>query len=299
MGLAWLRGVSEIFNNLIFTFRLYREHRFLRKRREMAGKEQDNRIFVGGLSRDITERQLMMEISSDSSTHIMLERDSGRPRGFGFVTFADRRAVEDAIGDMHGREFGDRVISVNKAQPKSGDEDPEHGYGGYSGGRGGRGRGSYSGDRSSGLDDCFKCGRPGHWARDCPSASGGRGARPFLPPRSGYGGAGSRGDRYAVDRDRYIDDRYDRGRYGDSDRYEDRYGSRDRYVKDSYPPAGDRYAFDRYANSDRYPNGNGKDRGYDRDGGGGPARYEGRNYRDRAGPYDRPRRGRPSSFDRY
>lgn len=39
-------------------------------------------------------------------------------------------AVEDAIRDMHGREFSNRVISVNKAQPKSGDEDSEHGHGG-------------------------------------------------------------------------------------------------------------------------------------------------------------------------
>ncbi|KAI3470500.1 hypothetical protein Pfo_027163, partial [Paulownia fortunei] len=243
---------------------------------------------------------------------VMLERDTGRPRGFGFLTFADRRAMEDAIRDMHGREFGERVISVNKAQPKMGGEDPGHGYGSYSsGGRGGYG----GGDRSAGQDDCFKCGRPGHWARDCPSAGGGRGARAFSPPRSRYGGAGGRGDRYADDRDRYMDDRYDRGRYGDRDRYDsrdDRYGSRDRYVNDRYPPAGDRIPVDRYGASDRYPqNGYGKDRTYDRDGGprggserfgggGGPARYEGRSYRDRPGPYDRPRRGgRPPSLERY
>ncbi|CAA2995249.1 glycine-rich RNA-binding RZ1C-like isoform X2 [Olea europaea subsp. europaea] len=224
----------------------------------------------------------------------MLERDSGRPRGFGFLSFADRRAMEDAIRDMHGREFGDRVISVNKAQPKSGDEDLEHGYGGYSSGGRGRGRSSYGGDRSSGQDDCYKCGRPGHWARDCPSASGGRGGRPFSPPLSRYGGAVSRGDRYKVDRDRYVDNRYERGSYGDNDRYEDR------YVNDRHPPARDRFVLDQY---DRYPNGNGKNRGgrgsSDRYGGGGPAPYGRRNYRDKAGPYDRPRQGRPSSFDRY
>ncbi|GFQ08452.1 glycine-rich RNA-binding protein rz1b [Phtheirospermum japonicum] len=152
----------------------------------------------------------------------MLERDTGRPRGFGFITFADRRAMEDAIRDMHGRELGDREISVNKAQPKMGGEDS---------GRGGHGGGG--GDRSAaGPDDCFKCGRPGHWARDCPSSGGGRGgARPLSPPRSNYGG---RGDRYADYRDnRYMDDRYDRGRNGDRDRYDsrdDRYGSRDRFV---------------------------------------------------------------------
>lgn len=89
-------------------------------------------------------------------------------------------------------------------------------------------------------------------------------------------------------------------------------------LKCRYPPSGgDRFGGDRYGAPDRYPpppppqSGYGRERDYDRDvgprrssdrygGGGGPARYEGRNnYRDRAGPYDRPRRGggRPSSFD--
>ncbi|XP_057788807.1 glycine-rich RNA-binding protein RZ1C isoform X2 [Salvia miltiorrhiza] len=250
----------------------------------------------------------------------MLERDTGRPRGFGFLTFADRRAMDDAIRDMHGREFGERVISVNKAQPK-GAEDSGNGHGSRTAG----GRGSYGGrDRpAAGPDDCFKCGRPGHWARDCPSAGGGRGARPLSPPppppRSKYGGPPSRGDRFADDRDRFVDDRYDRGRYGDKDRYDsrdDRYGGgRDRYANDRYAPPGDRFAADRYVPpaADRYPhNGYGRDRAYDRDvgprgagdryggGGGGPARYDGRSYRERPAPYDRPRKGgRPPSLDRY
>ncbi|KAL5717031.1 hypothetical protein ACHQM5_010116 [Ranunculus cassubicifolius] len=265
-------------------------------------REVENRIFVGGLSWETSERQLedaFGRYGKILEAQIMQERDTGRPRGFGFVTFSDHRAMEDAIRDMHGRELGDRVISVNKAQPKMGSDEPG-GYGGYGGGSyssGGRG-GGYGGgrDRSAGGNECFKCGRPGHFARECPSGGGGGGRFPSRSSRF------SGGDRYG---DRYVDDRYDGGRYAERDRVDSsRYGGgRDRYASDRYPAGGDRYG-----GSDRYAqNGYGKDKGYDRDGGprdryasGGPARYEGGSYRDRSGPYDRPSRGaRPSSYDRY
>lgn len=84
-----------------------------------------------------------------------------------------------------------------------------------------------------------------------------------------------------------------------------------KYIISRYPPPTiDRFGGgDRYAGSGRYPpNAYGKERDYDRDvgarsseryGGGGPARYEAKSYRDRAGPYDRPKRGPPSTFDGY
>jgi len=161
----------------------------------------------------------------------MMERDTGRPRGFGFITFSDRRGMEDAIKEMDGREIGDRIISVNKAQPRMGADDADQRYrGGFSSG----GRGSYGAGDRVGQDDCFKCGRPGHWARDCPLAGGdggrGRGGGSFSSrPRFG-------GDRLG-ERERYIDDRYDGGRYGDRDRLDNRdykYSGRDRYASDRY-----------------------------------------------------------------
>ncbi|KAK8467341.1 hypothetical protein PHAVU_007G025050 [Phaseolus vulgaris] len=283
----------------------------------MAAKE-DNRIFVGGLSWDVTERQLehaFARYGKILECQIMMERDTGRPRGFGFITFSDRRGMEDAIKEMHGREIGDRIISVNKAQPKMGGDDVDQGYrGSYSSG----GRGSYGAGDRVGQDDCFKCGRPGHWARDCPLAGGGggrgRGGSSFSShPR--FGAAGGHGDRLGGERDRYVDDRYDGGRYGDRDRIDNRdynkYGSRDRYSSDRYPSSGDRFASDRYGSgSDHYPqNGYGKERGYDRYSGprGGADRYgsgvggreEGRSYRGRPAPYYRPTRGSRPSLDRY
>ncbi|KAG0470822.1 hypothetical protein HPP92_016928 [Vanilla planifolia] len=299
----------------------------------MSGKEEA-RIFVGGLSWETSERQLEAAFSRFGKVldaQIMVERDTGRPRGFGFVTFTDKRAMEAAISEMHNKELGGRQISVNKAEPKVGSDDPGYGYG-SSGGYSSGGRGSYRGGVDDPLDvgrsDCFKCGRPGHWARECPSVGAGGGGRFSSRPRIGGGGRGDRfggGERY---NDRYVDDRYDGGRYdggrydggrydggryGDRDRLDGREsgrysGGRDRYANERYPSTGDRFSGERYGGaSERYPpNAYSKERNFDRDGGprggggggggggdrygsGGPSRYEGG-----GGGY----RERPGPYDR-
>ncbi|GAB4856606.1 hypothetical protein Ancab_014522 [Ancistrocladus abbreviatus] len=270
---------------------------------KMAGREE-NRIFVGGLGWNTTERHLQGVFSRYGKVLdclVMSDRDTGRPRGFGFITFADRRAMEDAIRDMHGREMDGRVISVNRAEPKLGAEDPDYGHsrdhisGGRDSFRGGR-----VADQS---DECFKCGRSGHWARDCPSSIGSG----KYSSKSAFGRGGFHGDRVGGDR---YDDRFDGGRYGDRDHLnsKERYGSHYTSSRESYPPVSDRFGSDRYLDRDP-PNGYGRDRGYERDNGvrvgdrygaGGPTRFDRGSYRDKLGPYDRPRRSvHASSYDRY
>ncbi|TVU41969.1 hypothetical protein EJB05_15533 [Eragrostis curvula] len=296
-------------------------------------EEKVGRIFVGGLSWNTTERTLERtfgEYGKVIEAQVVVERDTGRSRGFGFVTFSEPRAVEAAIRGMHNGELDGRNISVNKAQPRMNTDDG-YGYGGGGSG-GGYSSGARGGYRSgadavpAASDDCFKCGRPGHWARECPYSDGGRTGR--YSPASKYGGGTvGRGDRFGgSDRfaSRYDDDRYDGGRYVESrDTY---YGAgRDRYASDRYAAAADRYSGDRYNGADRYASsGFSRERSYERDGGrtggsyyrddprgsggygrggarvgsGGPARFGG-SYRDRPAPYDRPARAARTYDDRY
>ncbi|OAE22148.1 hypothetical protein AXG93_1175s1590 [Marchantia polymorpha subsp. ruderalis] len=223
---------------------------------------------------------------------VVVDRDTGRSRGFGFVTFADERSMDEAIDRMHAKDLDGRPITVNKAQPKSGGG----GGGSYGGGGGsynGGGKSFGGGGGGGGGGDCFKCGQPGHWARECPSSGGGGGGGRYSSGDRGYGS--SRGDRYSGGSG--GGGGYGSSRYSGSDR--DRHGGSDRYN------GGDRYtSAGRSAGSSHRESGVGRGGGSDRYSSGGPSRYEGGGHRDRSGPYDRPSGGssggaRSSYDDRY
>jgi RNA recognition motif-containing protein len=91
------------------------------------------KLFVGGLSWDTTDESLQKAFEpygEISEAKVITDRDTGRSRGFGFVTFAQDEDAKTAISKMHGTSLDGRNITVNEAQERSPRE----------GGRGGRNR---------------------------------------------------------------------------------------------------------------------------------------------------------------
>ncbi len=103
------------------------------------------KLYVGNLSFDTSESQLRDMFSAHgevTSAALVMDRDTGRPRGFGFVEFADQASGKAAIEALNGQNVGGRDIVVNEAKPR---EPRSGGGGGGYGGGGGGGRGGYGG----------------------------------------------------------------------------------------------------------------------------------------------------------
>ncbi|CAN8266421.1 unnamed protein product [Cochlearia groenlandica] len=155
-------------------------------------EELEYRCFIGGLAWSTSDRSL--RDAFDKYGHLLeakvvLDKFSGRSRGFGFITFDEKKAMDEAIAKMNGMDLDGRTITVDKAQPQGGagrdhdgDRSRDRGYD--------RDRSRPSGGgRGSGGGDCYRCGKPGHFARECPSETG----------RDGGGRYGARDDRYSRD----------------------------------------------------------------------------------------------------
>jgi RNA recognition motif-containing protein len=118
-----------------------------------------NKLYVGNLPytvRDEDLQQSFSEFGSVSSAKVMMERDTGRSKGFGFVEMGSDAEAQAAISGMNGQSLGGRSITVNEARPMEARPPRTGGYGGggdrsggggYGGGGGGYGGG---GDRSGG-----------------------------------------------------------------------------------------------------------------------------------------------------
>jgi len=122
-----------------------------------------NKLYVGNLPysfRDQDLEQTFSQFGSVNSAKVMMERDTGRSKGFGFVEMGSDAEAQSAIQGVHGQNFGGRDLVVNEARPmeprppRSGGFGGGNGGGGYGGGRsggfGGGNGGGYGGGRGDG-----------------------------------------------------------------------------------------------------------------------------------------------------
>ena len=137
----------------------------------------NSKLYVGNLSFNTTEGELRShfeQFGSVTDTYVAMDKMTGRPRGFAFVTMGTPDEAKMAIEKTNGVELGGRALQVNEARPK--EERPGGGFGGGGGrggfGGGGGGRGGFGGGG----------GRGGYGG-----GGGGRGGR------GGYGGGGGGG----------------------------------------------------------------------------------------------------------
>ncbi len=107
-----------------------------------------NKLYVGNLPYSFRDEDLQQAFSahgSVTSAKVMMERDTGRSKGFGFVEMGSDAEAQAAISGMNGQQFGGRGLVVNEARPME-PRPPRTGGGGF----GGFGGGSFGGGGSSG-----------------------------------------------------------------------------------------------------------------------------------------------------
>ena len=96
----------------------------------------NSKLFVGNLSFNTTENDLRDTFAAHGTVvevNLMTDRETGRPRGFGFVTMGTPEEAEAAIGTLNGKDVDGRALTVNVAKPRE-----ERSGGGGGGGGGGR-----------------------------------------------------------------------------------------------------------------------------------------------------------------
>jgi RNA recognition motif-containing protein len=118
---------------------------------QQRGKQMGTRLYVGNLPYAVTEldlRDLFGGIGTVTDAKIVTDRETGRPRGFGFVQMSTEDEARKAIEEINGRDVQGRQVAVKEAEDRRGGSGG--GGGGYGGGGGGRGGGGYGGGGGGG-----------------------------------------------------------------------------------------------------------------------------------------------------
>ena len=145
-----------------------------------------NKLYVGNLAysvRDESLQQAFSQFGNVTSAKVMMDRDTGRSKGFGFVEMGNDAEAQAAVNGMNGQPLEGRAIVVNEARPR---EERPGGFGGGGGGGGGGSRGPYGGGGGG-------AGGPGGGGGGGRSPYGGGGGGGGGGGRSPYGGGGSGG----------------------------------------------------------------------------------------------------------
>ena len=148
-----------------------------------------NKLYVGNLPYSVRDEDLQQsfgQFGAVTSAKVMMERDTGRSKGFGFVEMGSDAEAQAAINGMNGQPLGGRSVVVNEARPMEARPPRTGGFGGgggYGGGGGGGGGGGYGGGAGGG-----RSGGGSEGGFRSPYGGGGAGGG-----RSGGGGGGGRG----------------------------------------------------------------------------------------------------------
>ncbi|MGH7245209.1 MAG: RNA recognition motif domain-containing protein [Phycisphaerales bacterium] len=109
------------------------------------------KLYVGNLSFSTSEqrlREIFSEHGDVASATLVMDRETGRPRGFGFVEFANDEHGKAAMAALNGKNIDGRDLTVNEAKPR--EAGGGGGRGGFGGGGGGGGRGGFGGGGGGG-----------------------------------------------------------------------------------------------------------------------------------------------------
>ena len=158
-----------------------------------------NKLYVGNLAYSVRDDSLLQAFSqfgTVTSAKVMMDRETGRSKGFGFVEMGSDPEAQAAINGMNGQPIDGRAVVVNEARPR---EERPGGFGGGGGGRSGGGGGGYGGGGGGGYGGGGGSGTGGAGGGGRSPYGGGGGSGGRSPygggggGRSGGGGGGSGG----------------------------------------------------------------------------------------------------------